>query len=230
MSLRRLFGPGLCSLPLILGLGSAQAATTAYDYDPVHSQILFSVDHNGYSRPFGRLHIAGGELLFDTQDWTRSSTQLDIDMAGVDMGDEAWNKAVRAGSLFDTATSPHAHYASSSIERTDDTHGVMHGTLTIRGISKPVDVHFQLNRNARTIYGLHTIAGFSGTATLDRTDFGMTANKDSIGHTISIWLEIEAIRKGDEPAGGASPASMPAAPATAAPSTSATETPHVPAQ
>jgi polyisoprenoid-binding protein YceI len=219
MSLRRLLVPGLCSLPLILGLGSAHAATTSYEYDPVHSQILFSVDHNGYSRPFGRLHIASGELLLDSQDWTRSSTQLDIDMASVDMGDEAWNKAVRAGSLLDTAKSPHAHFASNSIERTDDTHGIMHGTLTIRGISKPVDVRFQLNRNARTIYGLHTIAGFSGTASLDRTDFGMTANQDSIGHTISIWLEIEAIRKGDEPA-----------PSTSAPPTSATETPHVPAQ
>jgi polyisoprenoid-binding protein YceI len=216
----RLLGLGLCSLPLMLGLGSAHAATTPYEYDPVHSQILFSVDHNGYSRPFGRLHIASGELLFDEQDWTRSSTQLDIDLAGVDMGDEAWNKAVRADSLLDTAKSPHAHFVSTGIERIDDTHGVMHGTLTIRGISNPVDIRFQLNRNARTIYGLHTVAGFSGTATLDRTDFGMTSNKGSIGQTISVWLEIEAIRKGNEPAGGAAPAST----------STSTEKSHAPAQ
>ena len=41
---------------------------------------------------------------------------------------------------------------------------------------------------------MHTIAGFSATAMLDRTDFGITSNLGSIGRNISIWLEIEAIR------------------------------------
>ncbi|MGN6738454.1 MAG: YceI family protein, partial [Dyella sp.] len=41
---------------------ASQATGHRYRYDTVHSQVLFSVSHDGYSRPFGRLHIARGWL------------------------------------------------------------------------------------------------------------------------------------------------------------------------
>jgi len=165
-----------------------------YRYDTVHSQIVFSVDHDGYSRPFGRLHIARGWLRFDPDDWSHATTELDIDLASLDMGDADWNRAVLKPAFLDAAKSRYAHFASTSVDRRDDRHGVLHGKLTLRGITRTVDIPFTFNRNARTIFGLHTIAGFSATAMLDRTDFGMTSNLGSIGRHISIWLEIEAIR------------------------------------
>lgn len=172
---------------------SAHAAAADYRYDTVHSQIVFSIDHNGYSRPFGRLHIAGGTLRFDPADWSQSVTELDIDMAGLDMGDAAWNKAVCKPDLLDCAKHPTAHFASTSVERKDDSHGVLHGQLTLRGVTRPVDVPFRINRNAATIYGMHSVAGFSATAMLDRDAFGVHAFSNSIGHDVSVWLEIEAI-------------------------------------
>jgi polyisoprenoid-binding protein YceI len=173
---------------------ASHAATHRYRYDTVHSQILFSVDHDGYSRPFGRLHIARGWLRFDADDWSHAATALDIDLASLDMGDADWNQAVLKPALLDAAKARYAHFASTSVERKDDRHGVLHGELTLRGVTRAVDIPFTFNRNARTIFGLHTVAGFSATAMLDRTDFGMTSNPGSIGRHISIWLEIEAIR------------------------------------
>ncbi|MFK2929842.1 YceI family protein [Dyella agri] len=173
---------------------AAFAGTHDYRYDTVHSQIVFSIDHNGYSRPFGRLHIARGWLRLDPDDWSHASTELDVDLAGVDMGDAGWNKAVCGHALLDCAQNREAHFASRSVERTDASHGVLHGTLTLHGVSRPLDIPFRLNREARTLYGLHTVAGFSATASLDRTDFGITAFSDSIGHHVSVWMELEAIR------------------------------------
>src|ERR1700734_678992 len=49
---------------ILLPLASAHAASAGYSYDTVHSQIVFSIDHDGYSRPFGRLHLAKGWLRF----------------------------------------------------------------------------------------------------------------------------------------------------------------------
>jgi polyisoprenoid-binding protein YceI len=116
---------------LLLGMPfAAHAASTRYHYDPVHSQVLFSIDHDGYSRPFGRLHIAKGWLQFDTKDWSTAATELDIDLA-----------------------SP--------------------------------------------IYGMHTVAGFSATASLQRESFGINAFAHSIGHDVAIWMELEAIRGDD---------------------------------
>lgn len=194
MNLRRLAS---LWLTLCFGCLSTQpvlAASDSYRYDTVHSQIVFSIDHDGFSRPLGRLHIAQGSLRFDPDDWAKSSTELDIDMRSLDMGDTAWNEAVCKASLLDCKTYPTTHFVSTSVERKDDTHGVLHGTLTLHGMSQPIDIPFRVNRIGKTIYGLHTVAGFSATATLDRTVFGITGFPNAIGHGVAVWLELEGIR------------------------------------
>jgi polyisoprenoid-binding protein YceI len=170
------------------------AAPVSYSYDTTHSQILFSIDHNGFSRPFGRLHIAKGWLRFDADDWIQSATELDIDLTSLDMGEASWNAAVLKPAYLDADKARYAHFVSTSVERKDDTHGVLHGNLTLRGVTHTVDIPFTVNRRGTTIYGMHTIAGFSGTATLNRDDFGITATPHSIGHDVSVWLELEAIQ------------------------------------
>ncbi|MGN6382626.1 MAG: YceI family protein [Dyella sp.] len=180
-----------------LALGAAAPARSgseSYRFDTVHSQVLFSITHDGYSRPWGRLHIARGWLRFDPDHWENSATELDIDLDSLDMGDADWNQAVLKPSLLDATGHRHAHFVSRSVERTDDSHGVIHGQLTLRGVTKAVDVPFQFNRLARTVYGLHTVAGFSATAALDRRDFGITAFANSIGDQVLVRMEIEAIR------------------------------------
>jgi polyisoprenoid-binding protein YceI len=188
----------LCFALLCLGsFGAANAAESSYRYDTVHSQILFSIDHNGYSRPFGRLHIAKGVLHLDPANLGQASTELDIDLASLDMGDAAWNAAVLKPDFLDSGKNRYAHFVSTGVEPKDANHGVLHGKLTLRGVTKAIDIAFTFNRAAKTIYGLHTVAGFSGNVTLDRTDFGMTAFKGSIGQSVSIWLELEAIKDND---------------------------------
>lgn len=189
--------PSRWCLPLaaiLLPLTPVHAASSHWHYDTVHSQVLFSIGHNGYSHPFGRLPVARGWLRFDPDHWSDAATALDIDLAGVDMGDEAWNKAVCSPALLDCARHRYAHFASISVERTDAHHGVLHGQLSLRGITRPLDLSFTFNRAGMTIYGLHTVAGFSATITLDRTHFGITAYPGSIGKQVTIRLELEAIR------------------------------------
>jgi polyisoprenoid-binding protein YceI len=175
----------------------AHGATTAYRIDPVHSQVVFNVEHNGFSRSFGRLKITDGTIRFDTEDWSKSSVDATIDVASVDMGDADWNKAVRGTSLLDSDHAKTARYVSDSVEKKSDDEGIVHGKLTLRGTTLPVDLPFRVNRVGKTIYGLHTVAGFSATVTLDRATYGMTSNKNSIGKDVTVWLEIEAIRGGD---------------------------------
>lgn len=190
------------SLILAAFATSANAAPSTYRYDTTHSQVLFSIDHNGYSRPFGRLHIAKGWLRFDADDWSASSTELDIDLASLDFGDADWNKAVLGGSYLDGAGARYAHFVSTSVERKDDNNGVLRGKLTLRGVTREVELPFTANRVGKTIYGLHTVAGFSARTTLDRNDFGITANPNSIGRNVTVWLELEAIldNAADKPA------------------------------
>lgn len=173
---------------------AAHAAASSYRIDPVHSQVVFNVEHNGFSRSFGRLKITDGVVRFDPDDWSRSSVEATIDLSTVDMGDAAWDKAVRGSALLDSDRAKTARYVSDSVEKKNDAEGVVHGRLTLRGTTVPLDLPFRVNRVGTTIYGMHTVAGFSSSVILDRRQYGMTSNANSIGNDVTVWLEIEAIR------------------------------------
>lgn len=197
--MRRVLLPGILALAFSVA-GAAHAAPQAWRIDPVHSTVVFNVDHNGFSRSFGRLRITDGTLRFDPANWPASSVDATIDLASVSMGDAEWDKAVRGSSLLDADHEHTAHFTSDSVEKRNDDEGVLHGKLTLRGVTLPLDIPFRVNRVGKTIYGLHTTAGFSANLVLDRTKFGMTSNTGSIGTQVSVWLEIEAIRTGEGPA------------------------------
>lgn len=181
----------LVGLVLLVG---APAAAHPLDYhlDTVHSQILFSASHDGFSHPVGRLAVARGWLRFDADDWAASKVVVDIDTAAVDLGDAGWDRAVTGHAFLDAARYPLAHFASTRVTRTGASTGVLEGTLTLRGVALPVSIDFTVNRVGTTLFGFETIAGFSGRTTLDRTQFGMTAFAHAIGTQVALRFEIEA--------------------------------------
>lgn len=172
--------------------GVAQAHPLDYRIDTVHSQVLFSAEHDGYSRPVGRLAIARGWLRFDPDDWSASKVVADIDLASADLGDKKWDAAVTGSNFLDAAKFPLAHFESDTVNKTGAHAGTLGGKLTLRGVTLPVKVEFTVNRVGATLFGFETIAGFSGRATLDRTQFGMTAFPKAVGTEVALRLEIEA--------------------------------------
>ena len=114
-------------LPIMAMLAAAplmaRAEAQVYRLDPVHSQVVFNVEHNGFSRSFGRLRVVGGTIRLDRDDWSKSSVDATIDLTSVDMGDEEWDKAVRGKDLLDADRTPTAHYASDSVEKRGDDEG-----------------------------------------------------------------------------------------------------------
>jgi polyisoprenoid-binding protein YceI len=172
--------------------GAVHAHPLDYRIDTVHSQVLFSADHDGYSNPVGRLAIARGWLRFDPDDWAGSKVVADIDLASADLGDKGWNSAVTGHNFLDAVQYPVAHFESDSVTRTGENTGTLTGQLALHGVTLPVKVDFNVNRVGMTLFGFETIAGFSGHATLDRTKFGMTAFPKAVGTQVTIRLEIEA--------------------------------------
>ena len=182
----------LC-LALLAPTARAHAAGATYRFDPVHSQITFFVDHDGYSDASGRLHIVRGWFRFDPADWGTAKVVADIDLAGVDMGDKDWNRVVAGSNFLDAKAQPYAHFVSGEVEKTGTDTGILFGQLTLRGHTVGIAFPFRFNRRAFTIYGLHTVAGFTGIATLDRKLWGMRAFDSVIGVRVKVLLEIEGI-------------------------------------
>jgi polyisoprenoid-binding protein YceI len=174
----------------------ALAAPETYRFDPVHSQVWFSADHQRFSRPQGRLRIKEGWFQFDPKDWSSARVDVAIDLATLDLGDAKWNETAKSGQFLDVARWSSAHYVSRSIEQKDAAHGIVHGDLTLHGETRPIDLAFTLNRIGNDPYAFKQKAGFSAIATLQRFDFGMTRFKDVVADAIELHFEIEGIRDG----------------------------------
>ena len=75
---------------------------------------------------------------------------------------------------------------------------VVSGELSLRGVTKPVDLQLEVNGFTKDPYG-GTRAGFSATTSFNRKDFGITIDLPMdgggavIGDKVQVSLEIEAV-------------------------------------
>lgn len=195
---------GALLLLLSSGIPPVSAASASYELDPVHTRVMFAVEHAGFSHALGTVSGSTGQLRFDPDDWSTAGLEVSVPLQRLDLGDEKWNRAVRAGNLLDTAQFPTATFVSTRIEPIDSRHASVYGNLTLHGISKEVKLDVTLNALKRhPLPPFRRTAGFSATATLSRADFGIDAWKSVIGDQVELRLEVEATRIRKDGAGEA---------------------------
>ena len=180
------------TLAALLAAGGARAAD--FRIDTVHTQVFFSVSHLGFSHSTGRFKVKGGFIRFDADDWPQSSAEVVIDVASVDMGDAAWSDKLRSHEFFETGKYPTARFVSTRVEKTGERTGIVHGKLTLLGVTRPVDLNVTFNRSGPDPLTLAYTAGFSATASLKRSDFGIRKYASEIGDDVELRMEVEGLR------------------------------------
>jgi len=185
----------LCLLVLLLAPALSCAKARDYAIDPVHSRVLFSVEHLGFAKALGTFSAPRGWLRFDPDDWSSAQVEVEIDVGTLDLGDTDWNQRMARRDFFDSQRHPRARFVSTRIEPVDARRARVVGQLSLRGVQREIvlDVHF--NRLARHPLTLRRTAGFSATAQLNRQDFGMRAWRTMVGDTVELRIEVEAQRR-----------------------------------
>lgn len=190
---------------------AVHAQAQRYELDPVHTRVVFSVSHAGFSNAVGTVSGSTGELWFDADDWTSARLSARVPIARVDLGDAKWNQATLARNLLDAQAHPEATFVSTRVEPRDATHATVHGALTLHGVTRDVALDVTLNAAKRhPLPPFRRTVGFSATTTLSRKDFGIDAWSSVIGDAVELRIEAEATRargEGDPPM---DPAAVPA--------------------
>jgi len=180
----------LCLLP-----ATALAAPEDFTLDPVHTRVVFAVDHAGFSKALGTVSGNTGTLHFDPDDWSSARLVVTVPLSRLDLGDPGWNRTVQAHGLLDVPAHPDATFTSTRIAPRDAQHATVCGTLVLRGVGNEVclEVTFhQLKRHPLPPF--RRTAGFSATGTLSRKAFGITAWPKVIGDEVELRIEAEAVR------------------------------------
>jgi len=180
------------AMTLLLSTGIVRSEPVTYTFVTKLSRVMFTVDHSGFSNPFGIMKLAPGTFVFDEKDWSKSSVTVTLHTSTLDMGDELWNKQIRGDESWETLfKAKDIVFRSTRLERKDESHGTLHGDLTLAGITRPVALELHVNKIAVNHFSSLPWIGFSATATVKRSQFGLGAYGPYIGEDIPLHIEIE---------------------------------------
>lgn len=188
-------------LSFLLTTGSlvAHAAGTDadhyYKFDKVHTQIIFFVDHLGFSKSEGEFLDFDGGFVFDPENPEDAKVHVIINANSVTMDDQKWTDHVKNADFFDVPTFPEIEFKSHSVSVLGDNFAEVTGDLTLLGVTKPVTLEVTYNKSGVHPYSKKFVAGFSATASLKRSDFDMVYGLPGIGNEVEIRIEVEGIKQ-----------------------------------
>jgi len=209
-----------CRLAMLLLATTTPVAaeTLHYELDPVHTRVLFSVSHAGFSQALGTVSGSTGELEFDADDWSSARLRATVPLARLDLGDPGWNAAALGNRLLDAGEHRQGRFVSTTSTPRAATHAQVCGDFSLRGVTAPLCLEVTLNaRKRHPMPPFRRTVGFSATATLSRRAFGIDAWPTVIGDSVDLRIEAEAVRRRDE--GDDEPATEPSPSASELPPT-----------
>jgi len=198
--------PASCLPALLLALACAPTAAgepPRYAFDPVHTRVMFAIDHAGFSKAIGTISGSQGSLQFDADDWASARLDVLVPMDRLDMGDSGWSASVFAPRFLDVKRYPQARFvATDGMQRGTGNRGRACGQLTLHGVTRPLCLDVVFNKAGRyPLPPFRRTIGFSATATLKRSDYGMTSWQSLVGDDIDLRIEAELFRSdADAPA------------------------------
>lgn len=165
----------------------------AWRIDPHHTSVGFMARHMGLSKVRGQFKEFKGEVTGDPNDITSARARFEVEMASVDTGNGDRDAHLRGEDFFDVEKYPTMVFESKSISGSGDTYKVT-GELTIKGITKPVELEYEHGGDQTDPYGNRKIGGsLHGTILRSEWDLKWNVPLDSGGWLVSdkIALEID---------------------------------------
>jgi len=165
--------------------------TVTFQVDPVHSTVLFRINHLGVSNVYGRFNTIQGS--FTVGEMATGSVSVTIPVSSIDTGNEKRDGHLKSPDFFSAEQFPEITFKSDELKHLGGDKYEAKGTLTLRGISKEITVPVERIGTKEAMGGLRT--GFEGTVTIRRSEFDMTWRPEILGDEVKLILAVEGIRK-----------------------------------
>lgn len=161
---------------------------TKWVIDAAHSEMQFKVKHLMISNITGQFKKFDGSVETDGEDFSTAKVHITADIDSISTNNEQRDGHLQSGDFFDTTNHPQLKFESDKMEKVDEENYKLHGTLTMRGVSKKIILDAELGGIAKDPWG-NTKAGFTVSGKINRKDFGVN---------FSMLTETGGIALGEE--------------------------------
>lgn len=168
-----------------------------YALDPAHKRVGFVARHMMVSKVRGQFAEATATIVVG-EDPLQSSVTASITTASIETGTVDRDNHLRSGDFFESEKFPTMDFRSTGIKEHAGAEFVLNGELTIKGITKPVELTVEFEGAATHPTG-KPVFGFSAHTEINREDWDLTWNMAVegggvlVGRKVKIEIEGEAI-------------------------------------
>jgi polyisoprenoid-binding protein YceI len=160
--------------------------------DPMHSEVHFKVKHLVISTVTGAFNKFAGTVEADSDDFTNASIHFSLDVDSIDTNQDHRDGHLKSPEFFDVAAFPHITFASTSFTKKSGSDYSLKGNLTIKGVTKEVELPVEFGGIATDPYG-NVKAGFDISGTVNRKDYGLNVNMVTDAGSIVLGEEVKLV-------------------------------------
>lgn len=167
--------------------------------DPAHTRIGFVARHAMITKVRGAFNEFEGTAVVDGANLPASTVEVTIQAASIDTRNEDRDGHLRSNDFLAMEEYPTITFVSTGARATGEADLELTGDLTIKGVTRPVTIPFEFEGAATDPFG-NLRAGFEGSVTVNRKDYGITWNAALeaggvlVGEKVVLEFEVSAIK------------------------------------
>lgn len=179
----------------LFAVAMTQMAATSWDVDKTHSAINFQVTHF-FTPVNGQFNDYKASVNFDPANLEESMIDVQVMVNSIDTKNEKRDGHLQSEDFFNASEYPMMTFKSTEIRSTGDNMFVAVGDLTIKDVTRQIELPFNLlGVQDNPMAEGKIVAGITSEMTIDRTDFdvgvGNWASDAVVGDEVTINLNLE---------------------------------------
>jgi polyisoprenoid-binding protein YceI len=179
--------PATAQMPVAGSPSIAKVVAGTYKVDSGHTQVLFTVNHLGFSQYTGQFVQPTGSMTIDPRRPEATRVEIVFPIAKVSTTVSALDAHLRKADFFDAEKYPEGRFVSTRVS-TRGTNATIEGNLTLRGVTRPVVLDARFIGAGPNPMSKRATIGFAATTTIKRSDFGINYGIPAVSDRVDLVI------------------------------------------
>ncbi|MDX7951640.1 YceI family protein [Lichenihabitans sp. Uapishka_5] len=159
-----------------------------YAVEPNHTQVLFSVNHMGFTTYTGQFTKASGTLTLDAAKPDASKLDVSVDVGSVTTPSDKLSDELKSDAWLDAGKFPAITFKSTKVVKTGADMAKVTGDLTMHGVTKTETLTVKFNGAGVNQLDKKYTTGFEVSGKIKRSDFGVKTYVPLIGDEVTLTI------------------------------------------
>ena len=176
-----------------------KAVLTKWAIDPMHSEIQFKIKHLVISTVTGKFKEFEGALEQEGESFENATVEFSAKIDSIETGVADRDAHLKSDDFFNAEKYPELKFKGTRFIKLDNNNYKLNGDLTIRDITKEIDLDVFYGGTVTDPYG-QTKAGFEISGEINRKDYNLKwsavteAGSVVVSDQVKLNLNVQLVR------------------------------------